>query len=94
MIQVEQMEVMLPLVISVGNRHIVTVLILQVGVILFHAQHLHTLKVVGSRHAQNRLRHHTLGTVIIVSNPFARIVVITREDGTDFLLAQPKNAAR
>ena len=70
---------MLVLVISVWNRHIITVFIGEIGVIVLNAHNGYPLKLIWRWRTNHRLLHHTLGTVIIVSYKVTVVITVFGE---------------
>ncbi len=85
-LQIQIVEIMLPLVITVRNGHVVAIFVGEICVVVFYPQGCRAFKLVGRRRAQNRLLHHALGTVVIVSHEVTFVIIVFQENLSYLLL--------
>ena len=82
-LQVQQVEIVLALVLTIGDGHIVAVFLRQVKVILLHAQCRHVFKLVRLWFPEYLLRSRSSQPVVVVSYPTALLIGIFGQDLAD-----------
>ena len=85
-VEIEDVEVVLALVVTIRDDHKVTVFAREIGVGLFDAHHLLALEGIGLGSAKGGAEHGATQTIVVIGHDVRGIVGATSQEATDMPL--------